>query len=195
MALDVDPKAIVGKWAKRFGFGHYRIKVRVIPKAKAKRFFGTIHIDHEEEYMVIDLPPSGYLPKRVLEHLVIHELTHGLIGLASLGDSAEETVCNRLAKAFLGQSARGPREWNYRPNDDYAELEGDLRGYPRGMDLVDELPELERYVLSRLLWGHASLKEVAGEIDSSKRQVGRIRDRALNMLGKAVADEWAAHCD
>ena len=53
-------------------------------------------------------------------------------------------------------------------------------------EIVDALPEREREVMNALYWECVSLSVVARRLGLSKRQVGRIRDRALCRLRSGV---------
>jgi hypothetical protein len=173
-------KELVEKWATRFGFGHYSRRVRRMSKAKREHFFALVYFDHEEEFFDVELVPDGTLPVKQLEYVVIHEMTHGLVGYAQQHVSAEEVICNRLARAIT--RSKGPNEHHYKGGD----LTPKGAPPPRTAVLVDALPEQEREVISRLFFGQASMGEVAAELGISKRQVGRIRNRALSRMGGAL---------
>lgn len=169
-------RVLIKKWADRFGFGHYNARVRVLPKKLRPDFFALCAFDHEEESFDIDVVPDGTLPPRQLEFVVIHELTHGLVSYARQHDAAEETICNRVARAFTRSSG---------PNTDDARS-SKRKGHRRTgafmplRDAIDALPdERERYVLSRIYFGQASLQEVGRELGGDKWLARRIRDRGL----------------
>lgn len=55
-------------------------------------------------------------------------------------------------------------------------------------EIVDVLPERGREVMNALYWECVSLGVVARRLGLSKRQVGRIRDRALRRLRSGIED-------
>lgn len=179
-------KELVEKWATRFGFGHYSRRVKLMPKSKRQHFFALVYFDHEEEFFDVELVPDGSLPAKQLEYVVIHEMTHGLVGYAHQHVQAEEVICNRVARAFT--KSRGPNEHHYKGGD-VIPKGGPA---PRTSVLVDALPDREREVISRLFFGQASMGDVATELNLSKRQVGRIRDRALLRMGGALVRQQQA---
>lgn len=176
-------RALVEKWALRFGFGSYSRRVRKMPKAKREHYYALVYFDHEEEFFEVELVPDGTLPMRQLEYVVIHEMTHGLVGYAHQHVSAEEVICNRVARAFT--RSKGPNEHHYASAPKQPKA-----SQPERMSvLVDALPDKERRVIEALYYEHGERthSEIADELGVSKGTVGRIRDRALKRMGMAIA--------
>lgn len=177
-------KELVDRWATRFGFGHYSRRVRKMAKTKREHYFALVYFDHEEEFFEVELVPDGTLPIRQLEYVVVHEMTHGLVGYAQQHVGAEEVICNRVARAFT--RSKGPNELHYASSPSSPKKGSDV---PRMTAMVDALPDTERNVVSRLFYGGASMGDVAKELGISKRQVGRIRDEALTRIGSALVQQ------
>lgn len=185
----VDPlaiaKEVVDRYATRFGFGHYSFKVKLMPKSLQANYYALCYFDHEEEFFEVEVVPDGTLPARQLEYVVVHEMAHGLLSFAAQHSVAEEVICNRVARAIT--RTRGPNE-KLHPGNKLGVI-----GQPAANGafeplraLVDTLPDREREVLSRIYFGRASLQEVGKELNLGKRQVARIRDRALARISEAI---------
>jgi hypothetical protein len=101
---------LVDKWMTRLGFSGFKATVRALHQASYGSCFALSNWNIEEEWVVMEFMPDGILPKDVQEAVVIHEVAHGLAAMAQAGDSTEETMCWRVARAFK-QKAAAPNEW------------------------------------------------------------------------------------
>lgn len=198
-------EALVKAYAKRFGFGHYNIHVSPLPKEDAAPdggYWGRSHWNHHEEYFNVQVVPDSVLTDAEREHLVLHELTHGLLSYASDNDSNCETVCDRVAKLVAGPGVTGP---NYKlfggdacPWDQFEEsavsmTRRELLGDERKEAVVDQLldhlgdlTERERFVLGSLFIDRLSFRAVARLMGVSARTVQRIRNSAVRKLSEVV---------
>ena len=118
------------KWAHTFGFAHYRRKVHPIRVEDAGGFWARCFFDHDEEWLEIEIVPDGVVPEAQTEHLILHELCHGLFEYAAGSDSHEEAACNRLAR-FCSGLADGTNFTMY--GDGYWRALPDQRSNHRGV--------------------------------------------------------------
>lgn len=187
-----EAKALTEKWAPAFGLGHYAHEVRVLPESARGKMWGRSYYNHEEEWFEFEVVPDGALPSAQVEALVLHELAHGLLNLASKSDHAVEAVCNRIVKLASRQKNvvhcnqhenMGPQGW---PTEDAGVEE--LRFEPKlwMAPLVDALPEKEARVLNALYYERASLRVTAKRLGVDHRTVGRWRDKGLARLRETL---------
>lgn len=190
----------LAEWAPRFGFGHYTILVTedVAEKNTESEVWASVHFDVEEEWMQVYLDADlERLSREQVEHVVLHELTHGLLYFAKGGKVMVEIVCNRLASLLVGpqygvrntpvRAAEGAKKYF---DDD--EREAIIDVLP---SLVVLLPEPERSTLLTLMYDQSTeLNTVADEQRYTKaeakvaRKYGNARAGALKP-GSPVAGQ------
>lgn len=176
---------LVRKWAGPMGFGSYNIEVSPLPDDQKGKVWGRSYWNAEEEWAHIELLPDSVLPPAQLEALVIHELAHGLVHVASKSDVGVEMVCNRIARLVCPE-VELCNEW-YGKSGDQCEWEEDPMNTAWMRLLVDALPEEEKLVINSLYYERRTLNAVAAELGVSSRTIGRIKRRALAKLNEAAA--------
>lgn len=175
---------LVADWAPVFGFQNFRITVTVLPEEEKGKHWGLSSWNIEEEWAHIQLVPDGVLPDDVQEQLVLHELAHGLIDLATKGEAELEVVCNRIARFFGGPDVQSCNEWNSTQEQDaWAANSMDQRWVKL---LVDGLPDDERRVVNALYYEGQTFRSLAAEMGKSTRSIGRLRDRAVARLTEGM---------
>lgn len=210
-------EALVRKHAGGFGFGHYKWSVRPLPEeqsAPGGGFWGRSQWNHQEEYFAIKIVPDGTLDAARMEHLVLHELAHGVLTLAEESEAGCELACNRIAKLVLGRDATGPNytlggdpelHW---PVDDGSEaaravnkkkppvqksarkewMDGKEASVIRLLDSVHSLTARERYVLGAIYIQKLTFREVAAALKVSPRTVTRIRNQLVHKLSDVLGE-------
>lgn len=199
-------EALVRKWAGKLGLGEFRIQV-VTLSPDNKKAWALSFYDIEEMWGIIDLPVDETHPAPLLELLVVHELSHGLIELAKSGKVAVEQACNRIARLALADYETPL------PNEDTARRIGDpwyesgrVKHMAGSIDrrawlaiVVDALPEQDRALVNMLYVEGLSLREAGARLglnDTNGGSMLRRRDRALDKLreyfDKLENAEWHA---
>lgn len=192
----------VKKYAELFGFGHYTIVIGQLPADEARDDWANCIWSLEEEWAVIRFGDLANFDKRQIDHLVIHEITHILIGLATSAPAMEEVVCNRVATSIAGPrvGARGiqihgrltdqPSDSldNPAPNPDVASA--DRRFTDEELHIIKEtmpqvilrMPRQPRELLCRIFFDGATLTEIAADEGVNRSTIMRRRDAALKLL-------------
>lgn len=187
------------KAAKLFGFGHYTIVVGQLPPDEAGEDWANCIWSLEEEWIVIRFGDLSAFTKKQIDHLVIHELTHVLIGMAVSAPLLEEVVCNRVATAMTSPDAGARGITLQGPiGKDLSGLTGDaqfkhsdkqrLNDIERKLieaslpQVLLRLPRAPRELLCRIYVDGASLSEIAAEEGVHRSSIMRRRDNALRIL-------------
>lgn len=174
------------KWVNPFGFGHYSIKLTVLPTEAKGEVWGRSTFNHEEEWAHIEVVPDGILPVAQVETLVLHELSHGLIELAGANDLGCEMVCNRISRlALTGRTVKHCNEWNVATGFSNSWNTASLTE-PWMKLLVEGLPPDQRTVVNALYYEGSSIRATAASMGVSARTVGRLRAKALTALETAA---------
>ena len=204
----------VKKYIDLFGFGHYTVVVGRLPEDESKDDWANCIWSLEEEWAVIRFGDISNFDKRQIDHLVIHEVTHILIGLANSGPAMEEVVCNRVATGIAGPrvGARGIQIHTRTMTDQPADAldnpapttpdaaSSERRFTDEELHVIKEtmpqvilrLPRQPRELLCRIFFDGATLSEIAEEEGVNRSTIMRRRDAALKIL-RAYYDAGAVN--
>lgn len=190
------------KWLKRFGFGDYRFTLKPLDESRYNKAWAECHFHHEEEHATFWLNPTFTFPDEQLEMLAIHEVAHGLAGLAQAEGPWEEVFCNRVARLML-PGKRHPNEYHWTVESDEGDNAKDFRSSltRRQRQIVglaiDTLPQLtddDRSLLNERLFERLSLREIAERRGVHKTTVMRRLRLLITLIGHAI-EEWEAQDD
>lgn len=195
--------ALVRHWQGRFGLGNFRLQVRPIDMDNENAWAHSFY-ELTEEWGVIELPVDGFFPPEVLELLVLHELAHGLIALATEADGGSvlvEQSCNRVARlargdfttplmnehresvvgeSWYGVEGEARESAGHRPFSELSKAAIDRRKW---LSVVaDALPEDERAVIAALYYENLSMRQTATSLGVDVHTVFRRRASALEKL-------------
>lgn len=201
-------EALVRKWAPKFGLGEFRIQVVPLDPDQKKAWALSFY-DVDEMWAVISLPVDDLHSPALLELLVLHELSHGMLMLCDAGASSEEQTCNRIARLTSGDydtkfanhdeaERLGENYWKKKVKPRKASgkaLTTNFLDKRAWLPIVtDALPADERVIINLLYWEGRSLREVAAELGVAHTTVEDRRNKALRRLAEYFAKlentEW-----
>lgn len=110
---EVLPRTIklLGKWMVRLGFSGYQVTVLVLERENYGKCWAASTWSTDDESVTFRFMPDGTLPKDTQELVIIHEVAHGLMELATEhGMTNLEQACWKIARSFRPE-ALSPAQW------------------------------------------------------------------------------------
>lgn len=192
----------VKHWAELLGFGHYSLIVGQLPPDEDSEDWANCMWSLEEEWAVIRFGNLSGFDEAQIDHLVLHELSHILIGFANAGAANEEAICNRIASSISGKgiSARGLKVYGILSSNPAETMptissvpviasaerpftDDELRTVKAALPAVIlRMQRPERELLCRIFFDGENLSSIGRDLGINRSTVMRRRDTALKHM-------------